>query len=326
MTRPSVFIDGSYGTTGLRIRDWLSDRDDIEILQIAEDQRRDEDARRNAMNEADLVCLCLPDDAAVEAVSWVKNESTRVIDASTAHRLASGWSYGLPELSPQQRESIRSQTRVSTPGCYPTGVILSIRPLIEAGLLDESLPLTVHALSGYTGGGKSLIAEWEDSELGLAGLPYESPYAVNARHKHIPEMAHYSGLADEPQFLPSVGPFATGMRVELPLHKSVLRPGATAQTIWETLSARYAGEKFVRVLKMDAEAAFSSATTNALDGAFDPRKCNDTNRLEIAVVPNPLGHVLIVILLDNLGKGASGATIQNMNLMLGLVEDTGLPA
>ncbi len=315
---PKVFIDGSYGTTGLRIREWLADRDDIEVLSLPEEDRRDADARKALLAEADLAVLCLPDDAAGEAAALADESGTKIIDASTAHRVADGWTYGLPEMDPSQREAIREETHVSNPGCYPMGVILGLRPLVEEGLLLDDAPITVHALSGYSGGGKDMIARWEEPESALNDLPFESPYALERRHKHIPEMTRYSGLLHEPQFVPSVGPFITGMRVEIPLHRAILAGAATAEVISDLLASRYADEKFVRVNSIDESLAYA-------DPAFDPRAANGTNRIDLSVLPNELGHVLLIAQLDNLGKGASGSAIQNMNLMLGLPEDACLP-
>jgi N-acetyl-gamma-glutamyl-phosphate reductase len=248
---------------------------------------------------------------------WAEQENTKIIDASTAHRVSEGWAYGLPEMDPAQRQKIKQAQAVSNPGCYPTGVILSIRPLVENGILDKDSPITVHALSGYSGGGKNLIAKWEGGQQNLENLPFESPYALHTKHKHVPEMTEYSGLTYEPQFMPSVGPFVTGMRLEIPLHKAVLPENVTANDIWGVLDQRYADEKFIRVHPVEDTLAYA-------DPAFDPRAANDTNRLDISIMPNTLGHVMLIIQLDNLGKGASGAAVQNMNLMLGLPEDAGL--
>jgi N-acetyl-gamma-glutamyl-phosphate reductase len=317
MPTPKVYIDGSAGTTGLRIQDRLSAREDIELSVLAYEDRRDTEKRRAATAEADLTILCLPDDASIEAAAWAKEENTKVVDASTAHRVNDEWAFGLPEMTPTQREKISNAQNVSNPGCYPTGTILSIRPLIENGLLGEDAPITIHALSGYSGGGKKLIAKWEDERPDLINLPFESPYALHTVHKHVPEMTKYAGLTYEPQFMPSVGPFINGMRLEIPLHKSVLAQNASATDIWEVLDQRYAEEQFVKIHGIEDALAYS-------DPAFDPRATNDTNRCDISVIPNPLGHVLLVIQIDNLGKGASGAAIQNMNLMLGLPEASGL--
>lgn len=317
MSNPKVYIDGSAGTTGLRIQERLADRADLDVKILPEGDRRDPDLRRAATADADLTILCLPDDAAIEAASWAKESNTKVVDASTAHRVDDEWAFGLPEMTPDQREKIQQAQNVSNPGCYPTGMILSIRPLVENGLLGADAPITIHALSGYTGGGKKLIAKWEDERPDLVNLPFESPYALHTQHKHVPEMHKYTGLTYEPQFMPSVGPFPMGMRLEIPLHKAVLPDGVTANDIWEVLDQRYTDEQFVRVNSIED-------TLNYADPAFDPRSTNDTNRCDISIMPNALGHVMIIIQIDNLGKGASGAAVQNMNLMLGLPEDAGL--
>ena len=317
MPTPIVYIDGSAGTTGLRIKDQLSTRDDIKLSVLPYDARRDPDKRRAAIAGADLTILCLPDDAAAESADWAQQEGTKIIDASTAHRVTDDWAYGLPEMDPAQRQKIASAQNVSNPGCYPTGVILGIRPLVENDLLDKDSPITVHALSGYSGGGKKLIAKWEGGQNNLENLPFESPYALHYEHKHVPEMTEYSGLTRKPQFIPSVGPFITGMRLEIPLHKAVLPENVTANDVWEVLDQRYANEQFIRVHPIENTLAYA-------DPAFAPRAANDTNRLDISVMPNPLGHILLIAQLDNLGKGASGAAVQNMNLMLNLPEDAGL--
>ncbi len=314
-----VFIDGSSGTTGLRIRNRLEVREDIDLIILDDDKRRDPAARRYALASSDLAILCLPDDAAIEASEWAAESATKIVDPSTAHRVSEGWTYGLPEMEPSTREEIRDAQLVSNPGCYPTGVILCIRPLTEAGILSAEAPITVHALSGYSGGGKNLIARWEGGQPDLDNLPFESPYALETEHKHVPEMTRYSGLTHAPQFIPSVGPFITGMRVEIPLHKAVIQSGASAESIWKLLDERYSDEPLVNVVSIDDALAYS-------DPAFDPRARNDTDGLDISVVPNALGHVLLVVQIDNLGKGASGAAIQNMNLMLGLPEGAGLTA
>ena len=317
--KPKVYIDGEYGTTGLRIRKWLSNRSDLELLRVPEDKRKDPSARREQILNADVAVLCLPDDAAREVVTWVRGTTARLIDASTAHRTADGWVYGLPELQPDQRSQIAQALFVSNPGCYPTAFILLVRPLVDEGLLHKNIAPSVHALSGYSGGGNSLIQRWENSELGLASLPYEAPYAYMHVHKHVPEMMKFSMLHVEPQFLPAVGPFACGMRVQVALPVTSLPSGVTAGSMWETLHKRYSGEQFVRVQPLNDLAALDEIT-------FDPRRCNDTNRIELRVVGHPSGHVVLMGILDNLGKGASGAAIQSLNLMLGLPESTGLPS
>jgi N-acetyl-gamma-glutamyl-phosphate reductase len=314
-----VFIDGHAGTTGLRIREWFADRTDLELLSPGEASRKDPQARRELLNRADLVVLCLPDETAREAVTWVENPATKIVDASSAHRVAEGWTYGLPEATPEQRNRIAASRRVSNAGCYPVSVILGLRPLLDAGLLSRDAPITVHALSGYSGGGRSKIERWEDPSLGLSTLPYEAPYALAQVHKHVAEMTRYSGLEREPQFIPAVGPFKVGMRVEIPLHADLLPEGTSAKTIWEALQRRYAEEPFVCVAPLREDPGEDERD-------LDPRVLNGTNRVELQVVPNPLGHVLLVGRLDNLGKGAAGTAIQNLNLMLGRPETEGLPA
>src|SRR5581483_7441979 len=291
--------------------------DDVEILAIDEARRKDPSARAELLRSAAVAILCLPDDAAREAVALAADSETRLLDASTAHRVAEGWVYGLPELGPGQREAIRDARRVSNPGCYPTGVILLLRPLIEAKLVSAEAPIAVHALSGYSGGGRAMIERWEDAAVGLEGLPFEAPYALEREHKHVPEMTRYAGLARAPHFVPAVGPFRCGMRVEIPLHAALLASDASPLRIHEALAARYRDEPFVRVPSLAESQAGD-------ERALDPRALNGTNAIELRVFPNPVGHVLLVALLDNLGKGAAGAAVQNLNLMLGMAETAGL--
>lgn len=318
MSKPRLFIDGHVGTTGLRIREWLAGREDLALWTLDEGERKSELARRKAIADADLSVLCLPDDAAREAAAWAAESGTRVLDASSSHRVAEGWVYGLPELAPGQRDAIRSAARVSNPGCYPTGFLLLVRPLVDAGLLPADAPLSVHALSGYTGGGKALIGRWESPETGLLRHVFEAPYALERVHKHVPEMRHHAGLDRAPQFVPAVGPFACGMRVQVPIHASLLATGATGEAAWHALSERYREEPFVEI------APFTGAEP-VDEWALDPTALNDTNRVRLHVFPNAAGHLLLVALLDNLGKGAAGAAIQTINLMLDLGEQTGLP-
>jgi N-acetyl-gamma-glutamyl-phosphate reductase len=312
-----VFIDGSVGTAGLRIREWLSGRDDLELIALPEAARKDPEARRQASLSADVAVLCLPDAAARDAVQALERSRVRVLDASTAHRVAPGWAFGLPELSSGQRDAIRRAQRVSNPGCWASAAILALRPLVDARLLAPDAPLAIHGISGYSGGGRELIERWEDPDRGLLVLPYPAPYALERVHKHIPEITRYVGLAQAPHLVPSVGPFRCGMRVEIPLHAALLARGASAKRAWEALDARYRGEPFV-VVRPYADPLESD------ERSFDPLACNGTNRLEIAVAPNAAGHVTLVVVLDNLGKGAAGVAIQNLNLMLGLPEETGL--
>ena len=311
----SVFIDGQAGTTGLRIRDLLGPRRDLHVLEIGEQQRKDPAARRALFERADVALLCLPDDAARESVALCADLDTRVVDASTAHRVADGWVYGLPELEADQRERIAAARFVSNPGCWPTGVLLLLRPLIDAGLIAPDAPIAVHGVFGYTGGGKRMIERWQEPEL--VGLPYEVPYALDCVHKHVPEMTHYSGFASAPQLRPSVAPFDCGMRIEIPLHAALLAGPSAAKRIQEALEARYARELFISVLP-------PSASQSSDEQCFDPRHCNHSNRIELRAIAHPSGHVLLMAVLDNLGKGAAGAAVQNLNLMLGLPEGEGL--
>jgi len=314
-----VYIDGHAGTTGLRIRDWLADREDLELLTLPEAQRKDPEARREMIRSADVSVLCLPDDAAREAESWAQGSKARLLDASTAHRVSEGWVFGLPELEPGRRELIARADRVSNTGCYAAAFILLMRPLLDAGLVDRRAPTSIHAVSGYSGGGRPMIDKWEDPDGGLVALPFEAPYTLDKVHKHIPEMIEYTGLALQPQFVPAVGPFRCGMRVQVPLSSELLASGTTGKTLWEALRDRYAGEPFVKVLPI-------ADPLDANEHSFDPRACNDTNRIELRVLPHPSGHVLLMATLDNLGKGASGNAIQSLNLMLGCDETAGLPA
>lgn len=319
MSKPRIFIDGHAGTTGLRIREWLAPRTDVELLVLGEADRKSDAARERAIAEADVTVLCLPDAEAAKAAEWAKKSGGRLVDASSQHRVAPGWVYGFPELAPGQREAIAKAQLVSNPGCYPTPFIALVRPLVEAGLLRADAPISIHGLSGYSGGGKALIERWEAKDQGRIGLHYEAPYALERVHKHVPEMHRYSGLADAPQFVPAVGPFACGMRVAVPIHAGLLAPGTTGESVWQRLADRYKGERFVEVAPFPGLDPIDDFT-------LDPCALNDTNRMRLYVLPNPAGHVLLVGILDNLGKGASGAAIQSLNLMLGLDEGAGLPA
>src|SRR5215510_3610916 len=316
--RPKLYIDGQAGTTALRVRDWLVGRDDLEVVVLPEELRKEPAARRQALHGANIVVLCLPDDAAKEAAAELAGSPVRILDASTAHRVRDGWVYGLPELVAGQRERIARAQRVANPGCYASAAILLLRPLIDAGLIAPDSALSIHALSGYSGGGRSLIARWEDSERGLLRLPYEAPYSVTRLHKHIPEILRYGGLSAEPQFRPAVGPFRCGMRVEISIPAKVLPPSATGKALWEALATRYETEPFVAV-----EPLAEPVEPDEL--AFDPQAYNDTNIISLRVLAHPSGHVVLMARLDNLGKGAAGVAIQCLNLMLGVPEGTGLP-
>ena len=316
--RPRLYIDGQAGTTALRVRDWLAGRDDLEVVVISEHLRKDPHARKQALREADIVILCLPDDAAKEAAAWLADSSVRILDASTAHRVSDGWVYGLPELMNGQRRRIAEAQRVANPGCYSSAVILLARPLVDAGLIAADTPVSIHALSGYSGGGRSLIERWEDPARGLTRLPHEAPYSIARVHKHIPEIMRWGGLESEPQFLPNVGPFRCGLRVQIMIPAGAGGKKVTGEAMWQTLVARYDKEPFVEVEPL------SDAST-ADEFTFDPQAHNDTNRISLCVLPHQSGHVLLMARLDNLGKGAAGVAIQNLNLMLGVPETTGLP-
>ena len=313
----SVFIDGQAGTTGLRIRERLAPREDLTLLEIPAASRKDPEARRRYLNEADVVVLCLPDDAAREAVGLVSNERVRVLDASTAHRVADGWVYGLPELDRRQRAKIREAARVSNPGCYPTGFVLLVRPLVDAGIIPPDAPLSCHAVSGYTGGGRRLVERYEARGAGRPGSPWPvRPYALSLGHKHLPEMAAYCGTGRAPVFSPMVGDFARGMLTMVPLHAATPGEGATAGAAHACLAARYRDEPCVRVFPPGAEDALD-------DGFLDPLPANGTDRIDLFVFGDD-SRVLLVARLDNLGKGAAGAAVQNLNLMIGAGELSGL--
>jgi len=309
-----IFVDGSEGTTGLKINERLAFRDDLEILKIDSDKRKDADERKKYINNADIVFLCLPDPAAKEAVSLIENPSTKVIDASTAHRTDINWAYGLPELSAAHRNKIKSSYRVAVPGCYATGFISIMYPLVAAGLVPKDYPVTIHAISGYSGGGKKRIEEYESPE----GNPYESPqlYGLGLTHKHIPEMTKISGLDSEPIFSPIISSFYNGMSVCVPLHRRLLPANLSKEAIHQYLAKHYSNEKFIKVMPLGCESSY----TNSFLGAT---RVNDTNYLEIYVAGND-EQIMLISVLDNLGKGSSGAAIQNMNIMLGLNEDLGL--
>jgi N-acetyl-gamma-glutamyl-phosphate reductase len=314
---PRVFIDGNVGTVGLRIRQWLAGRRDLELVELPESQRKDLGARRDAIQSAQVAVLCLPDPAAREAAEIALENGVRVLDASTAHRVAQGWVFGLPELGASQRAEIARARAVATTGCWSVATILLVKPLVDAGILSADTPLHIHGLSGYTGGGREMIAKWEDPQRGLLTHVYEAPYALDKLHKHVPEMKRYGGLTRDPAFVPAVGPFACGMRVEIPLHADLVPGIAGGKSIYEALETRYKSEPFVKLEPM-------REPLDSNESSFDPRACNDTNRIELRVLPHPSGHVLLMAILDNLGKGASGSAIQNLNLMLGLPEGAGL--
>jgi len=323
---PKVFIDGEAGTTGLQIRQRLQGRRDLQVVSIDPDKRKDPDARADLLNSADAVILCLPDDAAKEAVGLIRNNTTKVIDASTAHRVDPQWVYGFPEMVDGHRVMIERSNRVSNPGCYPTGFIALVAPLVAEGLIPKDFPVTVNAVSGYSGGGKGLIEEFQ-------GQPPETThdafrvYGLSLAHKHVPEMTKYTGLAHAPVFAPSVGRYAQGMIVEVPLQLWALPGNPSPKQLRDALADFYQGEKFVSVAD-EAETLSLQKTRAGAGGyveALDPEGLNNTNKLKLFVFGNEQARqARLVAVLDNLGKGASGAAVQNLNLMLGLEESAGL--
>ena len=320
-----VFVDGQEGTTGLRIHEYLAARDDIEVLRIAPELRKDAAERARLLNAADVAFLCLPDAASREAAALITNPNTCLIDASTAHRTAPGWVFGLPELAPGQRAAIRASKRIANPGCHASAFILLLRPLVDAGVLPRAAAVTATSITGYSGGGKSMIADYEAAAAavpgGLAAQPNSPlaaprPYALALAHKHLPEMKTHTGLTEPPVFMPIVGPFYKGLTVSVPLHLSQLGGSAGAAELHTALSERYAGERFIRVMPLGDAATLAG-------GFFDVQACNDTNRVDLFVFASET-QVLLMARLDNLGKGASGAAVQAMNVHLGVDESLGL--
>lgn len=310
----TVFVDGQEGTTGLRIHEYLAGRDDIEVLRIAPDLRKDAAERARLLNAADVAFLCLPDAASKEAAAMVSNPRTCLIDASTAHRTAPGWAFGLPELCAGQREQLRAAKRIANPGCHASAFILLMRPLVDAEIVPPALAVSATSLTGYSGGGKKMIEQYEAG--GDPKLASPRPYALGLAHKHIPEMMTHTGLATKPLFLPVVGPFYKGLSVTVPLHLAQLSAGASAERIHAAFAEHYAGERFVRVMPLNDAATMEH-------GFFDVQGCNDTNRVDVFVFANG-DQVLLMARLDNLGKGASGAAVQSMNVHLGVDEGLGL--
>ena len=300
-----VFIDGSAGTTGLRIRERLSGRKDLELLTLSEELRKDANARKDMLNTADIAFLCLPDAAAVEAVSLIDSDHVAVIDTSTAHRVSDGWAYGFAELSDAHRQAIVSSKRVANPGCHASGFIAGVYPLVKHGVISTDFPLTAYSLTGYSGGGKKLIAEYEDENRDVRHESHRI-YGTTLTHKHLPEMQKICGLTQKPVFSPILGDFYAGMAT------SVLLPGIDAQTAWEALSDHYAGQSLVSVAPLGGDEAVVYASTYA---------GKDTMRIQVS---GQRDQCMVTTIFDNLGKGASGAAIQNMNLLLGLDEATGL--
>ena len=309
-----VFVDGQEGTTGLRINEYLAQRADIEVLRIAPDRRKDAAERARLLNAADVAFLCLPDAAAREAAALVTNPTTCLIDASTAHRTSSDWVFGLPELCAEQRQRIRVAKRISNPGCHASAFILLLRPLVDAGCVPASLPLSATSITGYSGGGRKMIERYAAGADAHIDSP--RPYALSLSHKHLPEMTAHTGLTVRPVFQPIVGNFYKGLSVSVPLHLSQLKPGTRAEDLHAPFEKRYANERFIRVMPLRDPATLE-------DGHFDVQACNDTNRVDIFVFASDT-QALLMARLDNLGKGASGAAVQAMNVHLGLDEGLGL--
>ena len=309
--RPKVYIDGKDGTTGLQIYDRLSARRDIDLLLIDEARRKDPAARKKLMDAADIVFLCLPDAAAMEAAALVENPNTRIIDASTAHRTDPAWDYGFAELSPAHREAVRTSRRVANPGCHATGFISIVYPLAAMGLVPRDYPLTCFSLTGYSGGGKKMIAQYEAPEKGAA-LYSPRIYGLDLHHKHLPEMQKVCGLDRPPVFCPIVDDYYKGMAATVSLHNDLLKRGGSAREVWETLADYYRDQTLVKVAPFGWEEPMIAA--NAMAGKDSL----------ILIVNGGEDHTTVTALFDNLGKGASGAAVQNMNLMLGFAETTGL--
>ena len=311
-----VFVDGQEGTTGLRIHEYLAQRRDVKVLRIEPELRKDAAERARLLNAADVAFLCLPDVAAKEAAALVTNPKTCLIDASTAHRTAPGWVFGMPELAPGQRAALRATKRISNPGCHASAFILLMRPLLDAGLVPGSLLVTATSITGYSGGGKKMIEQYQANAASGAepALTSPRPYALTLAHKHVREMMAHTGLQMAPIFMPILGNFYKGLTVTVPLHLSAL--GTTPAAAHAALAARYAGERFIRVMPLRDPATLDG-------GFFDVQACNDTNFVDIFVFANDT-QALLMARLDNLGKGASGAAVQSMNVHLGVDEGLGL--
>lgn len=310
-----IFIDGSEGTTGLRIHERFAARDDIELIPIAPEKRKDVEERKRLINESDITFLCLPDAAARESVSLIENDKVRVIDTSTAHRTEEGWAYGFPELSAAHRQKIREGKRVAVPGCHATGFISLVYPMIAGGYLPADYPVSAFSLTGYSGGGKKMIGEYEGQERHQE-LASPRVYALSQRHKHLREMKKITGLSKEPLFSPIVADYYSGMAVSLPLYGEYLKKNASPEAVCSFLSEFYAGQRFVKVMPLGADAELHG-------GMIAGNGCTGWDGLRIFVTGNE-ERLLLTSQFDNLGKGASGAAIQCLNIMLGCEEDQGL--
>ncbi len=315
MKKHTVFVDGQEGTTGLRIHEYLAQRSDIELLKIDADKRKDAAERARLLNAADVAFLCLPDAAAKEAVALVTNPNTCVIDASTAHRVAPGWVFGIPELAPGQREALKKAKRIANPGCHSTAFIAALRPLVDAGIVQPFLPVTATSITGYSGGGKKMIEEYQAAGR-APQLDAPRPYGLKLSHKHVPEMMAYTGLTVKPVFMPIVGPFYKGLAVSVPLQLSHLKPGTDGAALVRAFERHYEGERFIRVMPLGDPAVTEP-------NFFDVQGSNDTNRIDIFVFADDQ-QAIVIAREDNLGKGASGAAVQCMNLHLGCDEALGL--
>lgn len=311
-----IFIDGEAGTTGLQIRARLESRDDLEFIQLTDENRKDVNARRDALNSADVSILCLPDAAAKDSVALIESNDTKVIDASSAHRTANGWTYGFPEFDAGQRVEIARAAWVTNPGCYAISSVAMLHPLVKAGVVPSDWPITINAISGYTGGGKSLIAEFEDETAENYSTDTFWAYGLGLEHKHVPEIQTWGGLQHKPLFVPSVGRYRQGMLVQLPLQLWSLPGTPTAADLVQVFKAHYADEQYVEVAEL--------AETTGM-ARLNPEDLNGTNKMRIHV----FGHderqqAVVMVLIDNLGKGASGQAVQNLNIMLGVDESKGL--
>jgi len=313
--KKTVFVDGQHGTTGLKIRERLIARSDIEIIEIPGSRRKDPAARAKLINDVDIVFLCLPDEAARESVSLVKNPSVCIIDGSTAHRVTDGWVYGLPELKKDQRDLIKNSKRITVPGCHATGFIVMLYPLVAQGIVAPDYPATTYAVAGYSGGGKSMIADYE-TEGAPEYIKDPRAYSLTLEHKHLPEMTKYTGLVRPPVFTPTVVNVYSSEIISIPLVASHLEKRLSAEDIRNVLAEYYAGEQFIKVMPYPAD-------SHLINGLLTFTDCNDTNNLDIFVFGND-DRILLSARYDNLGKGASGAAVQNMNIVLGLPEETGL--